>query len=239
MTLPDWNTMQFYQWLAIGGGILLALSFALYFGAPNQGVRVPAGILIAVGGLGAGVGLGVILMGSLGYRWQQQEMPSQSPPGGAGGGGMAGMMMRPPDPKAQLSALITKLDLLTGKPPALSLDKELRQKVRDQVKDLDEKKELPVADAQKRLEALLTLLKDQRETLVSVGYRWPQQRAGMGAGGGPPGGGSRGGPPGGGPPGGARGGPGGGPRPPLPNPFRDDDKAKEHLNHLRDHLKAE
>jgi hypothetical protein len=92
---------------------------------------------------------------------------------------------RGPNSKAQLAALVTKLDQLSGKPLHLSLSAEQKKKVDEQLQDLGEEKEIKEDDAKKRLETLLTLLKDQRETLEAAGYRWPG--AGQGGGGRQPG----------------------------------------------------
>lgn len=91
---------------------------------------------------------------------------------------------RGPNPKAQLATLVTKLDQLSGKPLHLALTPEQKKKVDEQLQKLDEEKELKEDDAKKRLDTLLTLLKDQRETLEAAGYRWPG--AGQGGGGRPP-----------------------------------------------------
>jgi hypothetical protein len=103
-------------------------------------------------------------------------------PGGGGGRGMGGG--RGPNSKAQLAALVTKLDQLSGKPLQLTLSAEQKQKVGEQLQKLDEEKELKDDDAKKRLDTLLTLLTDQRATLEAAGYRWPG--AGQGGGGRPP-----------------------------------------------------
>jgi hypothetical protein len=90
-----------------------------------------------------------------------------------------------------------------------------KQKIHEQIDKLGDKEKLTEDEAKAQLDAILDVVKDQREMLEAAGYRWP------GSGGGPGGGG----------PGG--GGPGGG-RPPAPdaNPFRDGDNAV-HLKALQ------
>jgi hypothetical protein len=131
-------------------------------------------------------------------------------PGGAAKGGMgAGKGGRGPNPKNQLAALVAKLDLVTGKPPAVQLNDDQKKKVQEQLKGLDAADELNEEDAKKRLDTLLDLLKDHRETLELVGYRWP-----------------------------AQGGPGGfQPPPEVPNPFKDEKNAKP-LKALQERLGA-
>jgi hypothetical protein len=103
---------------------------------------------------------------------------------GGGGGGMMGGMMggggggRPPSSKSQLANLVAKLDLLTRKAPAVDLTKEQKAKVTEQLKGLDEQKELSDEEAKKRLDTLLDVLKDHKTTFEEAGYRWPGQPGG-------------------------------------------------------------
>ena len=118
--------------------------------------------------------------------------------GGMGGGGA--------QPKAQLAGLVDKLDLLTAKPLAIQLTDEQRAMIAEQLKGLDQAKELTDEEAKKKLDALTETLKPYRETLEAAGYRWP------GAGGG-----------------------GGRQPPPPPNPFMEE-KNNKHLKDLQDRL---
>lgn len=97
------------------------------------------------------------------------------PPGGTGAGAPKGGMGRGPNPKLQLASLVAKLDLVTGKPPTIQLTEEQRKKVQQQLQGLDTAEDLPAEEAKKRLDALLEVLKDHRQTLELVGYRWPSQ----------------------------------------------------------------
>jgi len=99
-------------------------------------------------------------------------MGGGGPPGGMGGGG------RGPNSKAQLATLVTKLELLSRKPLSVNLNDQQRKKIGDQLQGLDEKEELTDEDAKARLDAMLELLKDERETLEAAGYRWPGQGGG-------------------------------------------------------------
>lgn len=207
MTIPDWlnwTDLTLYHFLAIGGAVLVLVALLLHF-TPVARLKMPAVLLGVVGGLGTGIALGVLSMASLGYHFNPPPeettpalgqgapprmqgppgMPGRGmPPGGGGGGGRGMGGGRGPNPKAQLATLVTKLDQLSGKPLHLALTPEQKKKVDEQLQKLDEEKELKEDDAKKRLDTLLTLLKDQRETLEAAGYRWPG--AGQGGGGRPP-----------------------------------------------------
>ncbi len=102
--------------------------------------------------------------------------PGMGAPGGtAKAGAPKGGMGRGPNPKLQLASLVSKLDLVTGTPPTIQLTDQQRKKIQEQLQGLDAAEDLPAEEAQKRLEALLEVLKDHRETLELVGYRWPSQ----------------------------------------------------------------
>jgi hypothetical protein len=109
-------------------------------------------------------------------------MPGMS--GSGSGGGMGGMSMSKggmgkkgggPNPKNQLVALVTKLDQLSQKPLAVQFTADQKKKVQEQLAGLDSKDDLDEADAKKRLDTLLDVVKDQKETLEAAGYRWPGQ----------------------------------------------------------------
>lgn len=154
--------------------------------------------------------------------------------GGGPGGGMGGMMggmgggrgMQGPPVRSQLANLVSKLDALTNKekPLLIELSPEQKQKVQEQLKGLAELQEVSDDEAKKRLDALLEVLKDNREKLEAVGYRWPGA-AGPGGGGGGFGGFGGGGP-GGGRPGGS----------PPANPFKDDPNVSNALKSLESTL---
>ncbi len=165
--------------------------------------KVPAVVASSLISLVVGVGAGVAAMTVLGYHWspQPEAAPSSGPPPGMGGppggmagssgppggmmggmGGMGGMMGgmggRGPNSKNQLATLVAKLDQLTARPLAVHLSADQKKKVSEQLKGLGNAEELKEDDAKQRLDALLDLLKDQRETLEAAGYRWPGQRGG-------------------------------------------------------------
>lgn len=100
----DWTNLQLYHYLAIGGGAVAVLALIMYFVMPKGGVRIPAGVLGTVGGLVAGVGIGVIGMAAYGYQFTMGDggdgaaAEEGGPPGGMkgpegmGGKGMPGGM---------------------------------------------------------------------------------------------------------------------------------------------------
>jgi hypothetical protein len=90
----NWTEIETFTYLAIAGGVAALLAISLYFlTAPK--LKVPAIIACAVACLGAGVGLGAILLGSLGWKYQGEEQANAGGgPGGPRGGGMGGGGMR-------------------------------------------------------------------------------------------------------------------------------------------------
>lgn len=102
--------------------------------------------------------------------------PAPAKGGNASGGPFGGSP--PPNPgapasnaKSQLDSLVAKLDVLTRKP--LSLTDAQKAKIREQLQGLADAKDLSAADAQKRLDALLEILKNDRATLEAAGFAWP------------------------------------------------------------------
>lgn len=194
MGFVDLTNVNLYYGLAAGGGVVALLAaFAHSRGGPK--VRASAAVVAAVGGLGAGLALGVILMGLLGYRTKAPEPPAPGSPGdprtrmaaggpgpGRGRGGRGGQASA----KVQLANLVGKIHLLTGKPLALRLSDEQRRKVREQLAGLDQLEDLGEEDAQKRFDSLLTTLGEDKETLDAVNYRWSRPGGAPGLGGSPP-----------------------------------------------------
>jgi hypothetical protein len=174
MSMPNWTELPFYWYVAIGGGVVILLALVLYF-TPVSRLKLPGVFAGILGGLAVGVGAGVIGMTYFGYSLKEPERkaPDQQaaggrPPMGAMGGGG-------PNHKNQLASLVGKLDDLSRKPLEVKLTEDQKQKVREQLKGLAEQKELTDADAKKRLDALLDVVKDQSEVLKSAGYRWPDE----------------------------------------------------------------
>jgi hypothetical protein len=93
---------------------------------------------------------------------------------GKGGGmvGLDGIMRFPPQPRGQLASLVTKLDQLTRKPLAIHLSDEQRAKLRPQLAGLD-KEDLSDEEAQKRLDAILEIVKADKPALEAAGFSWP------------------------------------------------------------------
>jgi hypothetical protein len=169
--------------------------------------KVPVILATGIVCLAAGAGGTIVVMESLGYLQKEKERPAATkggdakapnmkgppgppgfgagpgggggaPKGGGRGGGGAGGGFRP-SAKSQLAALVVKLDALSSKPLTIKLDEKQFKGVREQLTGLGEKDVLEEEEAQKRLDALLELLKDQRAVLEAAGYRWP---GGMGGG---------------------------------------------------------
>jgi hypothetical protein len=72
-----------------------------------------------------------------------------------------------------LVSLVAKLNRVTAEPARLTLTKEQRQQVLTQLQGLSVKHVLTEEEAKKRLDSLLDILKDHKETLVSVDFPWP------------------------------------------------------------------
>jgi hypothetical protein len=250
----DWQSMEFYHYAAFAGLGVVVLALLVYFLRGGK-LKVPAIISCGLGCLVAGIAVGVISLSAFGYQWKPQPAqatPAPAPggggpsgmmgmgggpgggmgmgPGGPGGGGARGGGGRggpgggapgiaafggggrPPSPKRQLASLVEKLELVANKPVTIELNDAERKQVLEHLKGLKDVEDLPEEDAKKRLDALLLLLEKQKDTLQLVGFRWP------GAGGGPGGGGGFGG-------GGFTSGPGGGGQD-VPNPFKEEARAK-------------
>lgn len=117
-------------------------------------------------------------------------MPGGMPGGPPGIPGMPGMPGkgkkgggRGPSPKTQLTALVTKLDVLTEKPLTVRLTPEQRTAILEQLEGLDEMEELADDLAKKRLDAVLKIVQDDRKALEAAGFRWPGEQKGGGFGG--------------------------------------------------------
>jgi hypothetical protein len=99
------------------------------------------------------------------------------PPMGKGGGGppggMEGARGGPASNKSQLAALVTKLDQLTSKPLALKLTEKQSAELAKQLEGLDAEKGVSEAEAKRRLDAILEIVKGDKETLEAAGFRWP------------------------------------------------------------------
>ncbi len=181
----DWTDLQVYHYLAIGGGGLAVLAMVLYFVLP-RGLKIPAGVISTVAALIGGIGIGVVGMAACGYETKKKEGEAVAggPPPGMGGmmpEGMPGMGAKgkgkggfgAPNSKNQLATLVGKLQQLTDKPLTVTLTEEQRTVIREQIKDLEDKKELTEDDAKTRLDAILKAVEGSRPTLEAAGFRWP------------------------------------------------------------------
>jgi hypothetical protein len=221
--------LQTWHYVVIGGGVVLVLSFILYF-LPVKKLKIPGVLTAMVGGLAVGLATGVIWLAGLGYKPNVEEQPSAESQGGdspaakqmAKGGGMpkAGGMPKggpggggPPSPRVQLVTLVNNLDRLVDKPVALTLSAEDRTAIAAQLKGLDKAGSISDDDAKAKLDAILKVVEKDRTALEAIGYRWPS-------------------PDGKGP---QKGGFGGPPPKDSPNPFREAPNG-EHLKSLQDRL---
>ena len=155
--------------------------------------RVPLAIASGIICLAIGLGAGAAAMMGFGYKpigppTSTSVMGKGSPPavntggpppgmfagGKAGaGGGRGGSFGGTPSSKAQLAALVTKLDQLSQKSLTVELTTEQKKKAHEILKGLADAEDLSDDDAKKRLDDLLELLKDKKGTIEAAGFRWP------------------------------------------------------------------
>jgi hypothetical protein len=206
--------------------------------------KVPVTIATGVICLAAGVGLGALgkqvydkyaPIATTSNEVQAPENPTPPPgaqgmgagmaggrggPGGGGGGGGGrggGGGNRGPSPKAQLTELVKRLNLLVKQPLVIELTAEEQKELHKQVAELAELDKLTDDDAKKHLDALQKALGDKKSTLDSAAAVF-----GRGGGGGGGGGGGAAGPP----------------SPPDINPFKNNDDDKKIIKSLESKLKA-
>jgi hypothetical protein len=143
--------------------------------------KAPAVVVCSCLCLLIGIGLGIGAMVALGYHWEPRPPRDDSkvtkgPDAGKekGKGKDKGKGKGGPGPKLELMALLTKLDLLTGKHVVLELTAEQKQKIAQQLKGLETQDTVSDDEAEERLNALLAVLKGQEEPLAAVGFHPPQ-----------------------------------------------------------------
>ncbi len=238
MDFFDWNNLQLFHYIAIGGGVVLVLALLLYLlpASTRDKMRVPGIVVGIIGGIAVGSAAGAVGLARYGEPKRPAEAaagaaagvasggpgammaPGFGGPGGPGGGpgrpgrggpgGPVGFGGGPPDHKVQLGNLVDRVIILALKPPTFTLTDEQKKQALAQLDGLEKPDELSQEEAEKRLEALQKVLEGQSDSLRKI---------------------STGGP--------GRGGPGG--RPPTPpNPFKEEKKAQE-LKELRAWLSGE
>lgn len=245
---PDGLNLEviLYGALAVVALVMIAVSYFLFKGSFS---RTQISIAVGLGCLFVGLAVGMGTMFLL-QRAMPQAKSANNPadtsaqPAVAGRRAMAAPVIpgmgggRFQPAKGQLAALVDKLNLLTGKPLTLELNDEQKKQLREQVKGLQDIQELSDSEAQKKIEAVQEALRDQRELLEAVGYRWSNPgEAAQGPMGIGPGAGGMGGF-GGGPAVPGMGGRGRGGNPPAemtPNPFAEG-KNRKSLEALQDRL---
>jgi hypothetical protein len=190
----DLNNLQTWQYFAIAGGAVLVLGFILYF-LPIGKAKMPGVVTSGFGGTALGLGLGVVLMASLGYQTNPGAPPAPGADGagppaapkgqgrggppakgggqkvpmeGFGGGGGGGGQ---PNSKVLLSGLVIALDRVADRPVTITLTPEQRQAIAEQLKGLDAAAELSEEDAKARLDAIHKVVEKDKDALEAVGYR--------------------------------------------------------------------
>jgi len=158
---------------------------------PAMNSKLPAVVVASIVSLALGGGLCVLGMTLFGYQLpsagassvaqagQAAAPKGAAPKAGAAGGekgkkGKGGFN----NSRTQLAQLVTKLDVLTGKPLHLELPAETQAKVADQLQGLGGDEELADDTAKRKLESLLELVKDHKETLEAAGFRGPDSGGG-------------------------------------------------------------
>jgi hypothetical protein len=171
--------------LAAGFGAgVLAMSFYGYAKPANPGGGEgggggppPGGMGGGGGGMRGGGGGGGMMGGGGGGMRGGGGMGGGMRGGGGRGGPMAGGAAGSSS-KTQLADLIAKLDVLTAKPLEVKLNDEQKSKIQARLKDLDQKKDLSEGEAKSTLDAILEIVKDNKETLAAAGYPPSQPPAG-------------------------------------------------------------
>jgi hypothetical protein len=165
--------------LAAGFGAgVLAMSFYGYAKPANPGGAEGGGGGPPAGGMGGGGGGGGMREGGGGGGMMGGGGGGMRGGGGMGGGmrgggGRGGPMAgggAGPNSKTQLADLIAKLDVLTAKPLEVKLNDEQKSKIQARLKDLDQKKDLSEGEAKSTLDAILEIVKDDKDTLAAAGY---------------------------------------------------------------------
>ena len=183
------NDLQTWHYVVIGGGILLVLSFLLYF-LPVKKLKIPGVLTATVGGLAVGLAAGVIWLAGYGYKPNPDEQPAAESKGGEspammqmakgggmpkGGGGMpkGGGGGAPPSPRVQLVTLVNALDRIVDRPVTLTLSTDDRSTIATQLKGLDKPGAISDDEAKTRFETILKVVEKDRKALEAIGYRWP------------------------------------------------------------------
>jgi hypothetical protein len=205
----DFKNMETYHYFIYGGAAVAVIAVLLYFVAGGK-LRLPAVFAAGLSCLVLGVGAGVVLLGALGYNWNEKPKseasadgqpagdpskgsgkgPAKGPggfgkgPGGFGGGpGGGGPGLVAPSSKAQLTSLVRQLNTLSEKPLTVTLNDDQKKKIAEQIKDLGAMESLSEDEAKKRVEALEEVVKADRPSLSAVGYRWSGEMPKGGGGG--------------------------------------------------------
>jgi hypothetical protein len=137
--------------------------------------------------LSSGITVAVLLLlgfkrGQTVYDIMAEAKAMQGKEGGAGqgpiakGGRQGGMIEKAqnePRPSAHIITLVEKLEALTAERGKLPLTKDQCAQLAVQLGKLTESEFLGDNLARDHMKALLSLLKDQRQTLEAAGFQWP------------------------------------------------------------------
>jgi hypothetical protein len=137
-------------------------------------MKVPATVTTGLICLVVGVGMGALGMANADL-FALPKPKSTSPSGPVGGPPSPPNAGPPPGPSptVQLISLVTKLDQLTQKPLTVTLTDDERARLAEQLKGLDGPSPVGDEECKKRLDAILEIVKDDREALEAAGFQWP------------------------------------------------------------------
>ena len=187
----DFKDPQTWQYGAIVGGAVLILGLIVCF-LPVRKLKIPGGVTAAIGGVAAGLFLGILWMASFGYKPNAPEEPPPDEAAAKGGGGPPGMDKGAPKggggapkggggpkggfggpgPRQQLVGLVNALETVVDRPVALTLTADDKAAIVGHLKGLDTAESIRDEDAKVKLDAIQAILEKDRKALEAVGYRW-------------------------------------------------------------------
>jgi hypothetical protein len=138
-------------------------------------IRIPVAVVSSIICLGLGVALGVLGLSAIWASKQPTYAAGHEDKARQTMAGYAKQMLakteRGPSAKDFLALLVAKLDRLTAPPAKLALTSAERKQVLSQLEGLADSKSISEDNAQKRLDALLEILKEHKKALLSADTR--------------------------------------------------------------------